>query len=232
MNRADRRRGEARSRANTKMRALVSAGRLAAMARETQAEVDAWQSANMNPDVKCSEGCSACCYLPVYIEIAEAHAIVASFPDEVARALPQLLEQQRRLAEVVSPQDLADLRTVERGPDAMERIGDVYTDLHMPCPFLGDDQRCSIYAARPIPCRTHFAVGDPAGCVDGHARQFLWNTPERLAAPGRLMHRVATATGGTVSIGLLQSTVLRALKGQPHKSLTNTLAGGKRFALR
>lgn len=218
MNRAARRRDAAIERANEKMRTLISTGRLAAFARETQAEVDAWQSANMpERPVSCSEGCAACCYLPIHIEIAEAHNIVRLFPEEIARALPLLIEQEEQLGKAIALQDFRDLPDPDRGEAANQRIASAYTDLRLRCPFLGDDDRCRIYEARPIPCRTHFAFGDPADCVDGHAKQLFWNTPERLGAPVRLMERVAREQDGKVTVGLLQSLVLAAAKRQAQK---------------
>lgn len=212
MNRTQRRVSAARDRANDKLRTLVSTGRLAAMARETQTEVDVWQAAHKPRGVTCSEGCSACCSTPVFMEVAEAFALLERFPAEVERALPKLLLQDELLEASIPAQDFADLPDPDRGDAANRRIASTYTDLNLRCPFLtDDDKRCTIYAARPIPCRTHFAIGDPKDCVDGHAKQFLWNTPERLEGPARLMERVARATGETVTVGLLQSMVITAI---------------------
>ncbi len=104
--------------------------------------------------VSCTKGCSACCKQIVVAEISEAEYILERNPAAVARATPRLLEQARIAAQL--PGDLG----TEEGT---ARAADAYWQMDMPCAFL-EDGLCSIYDDRPIPCRTHFVLSDPALC--------------------------------------------------------------------
>jgi Fe-S-cluster containining protein len=68
-----------------------------------------------------------------------------------------------------------------------------------PCPVLGDDGNCSAYEARPLSCRAHVHVENPAHCEPSSPRFLiaerppLWGHPREcevelaLAAIGRLL---------------------------------------------
>jgi uncharacterized protein len=83
-------------------------------------------------DMQCGSGCADCCHTRLTVTGVEAHAIaelVGEMPAE-ARA------------------ELAAL--------AARPVGDVAGG-GVRCAALGDDDRCRIYAARPIVCRSHGA---------------------------------------------------------------------------
>src|SRR6266481_3286867 len=49
------------------------------------------------------------------------------------------------------------------GPEIHER-GQAYHALQIPCPFL-EDERCSVYADRPIACREYLVTSPPEYCA-------------------------------------------------------------------
>lgn len=103
----------------------------------------------------CREGCSHCCYQFTPTTLAEAAAMVEHLlarPDGDA-ALDRALES----AQVVAS------RLPAPSVHSPERT-DQYSSLGLSCPLLTEDGRCSVYAARPFACRTHFVRSDPELC--------------------------------------------------------------------
>jgi Fe-S-cluster containining protein len=76
--------------------------------------------------IACKKGCSYCCHAEVAISGLEA-ALIAEATGRVVN------------------------KVVERKPVE----GDAWLDANRPCPFLGKDHECAIYAVRPMVCRTH-----------------------------------------------------------------------------
>lgn len=108
--------------------------------------------AEARPDWPCRAGCADCCRaLAVPMEVSDAEWA------RVEDALEALGAEGERL----------------RG-----RL-DAWTDARA-CPLLGDDERCSIYAARPLACRTYgfYVAGDGKGlwCAEISALEGLENT--------------------------------------------------------
>jgi Fe-S-cluster containining protein len=94
-------------------------------------------------------------------------------------------------------------------------LGALYRRLDLPCAFLGADNRCTIYQDRPLACRTHHVVTDPAECSE-------WDIPQgdnryarldrggaRASAPAALI-RAQMAAGMAIEWGALPLVVLAA----------------------
>ena len=201
---------DAQARANAKIRQLVAG---------VHQRVDDWQAEHMEPRVVCADGCSACCEVLVLGELAEAEYIVARHPAEVARAMPKLVEQERLLDQTIDGAELtAALHNAgEQGAKGITHIAAQYRDLKLRCAFLSDDdRRCTIYASRPLACRTHFALDDAEQCAVPHGEGRLWNTPMRAHAPAMLMRAVMDVRAkpwepdGEVFVGLLQTLIRSA----------------------
>lgn len=104
---------------------------------ELTAKVDAFFArveARHGAQMQCATGCADCCRARLSVTGVEAAAIEA-----LVRALPA--DARAALAALVAARD-GDAR----------------------CAALGDDDRCRIYAARPIVCRSH---GAPVRLRDG-----------------------------------------------------------------
>lgn len=90
-------------------------------------------------NVACHKGCSACCHIAVQVTAQEAAVIGREIGVKVATP--------------------ARWSTKSTRDDDAERLYGV------PCPFLKDDA-CSIYASRPLACRTQFNVDtEPSACT-------------------------------------------------------------------
>ena len=98
-----------------------------------------------NPRVACGEGCSSCCETYVSVSIPEAIAIAAHVTThDTGQKRVDVLKRLRELA------------SARRGR-AWDQIKPA------PCAFLVE-RRCSIYEARPIPCRRYHALDSSAAC--------------------------------------------------------------------
>lgn len=96
--------------------------------------------AMMDPFVVCSAGCSHCCRRPTLIYQHEADAIA---------------ERTQCKAQQLQYRPMRDVLDTAK------------TFLGQPCPFLVED-RCSIYASRPLICRLHNSLhDDPEDCRIG-----------------------------------------------------------------
>ncbi|HLT36496.1 MAG TPA: YkgJ family cysteine cluster protein, partial [Enhygromyxa sp.] len=122
-------------------------------------------------DPSCGPRCSACCTdLPPILPIEGLRMIRAlSQRDDGPRRLQRAIEQTRAFQEVLrahtrstAPPDATDPGYRE-AQIAWRRLGH-------PCPVLGDDGNCGAYESRPLSCRAHIHVEDPAHCEPGSPR--------------------------------------------------------------
>ncbi len=101
----------------------------------------------------CTAGCSFCCHQNVRVHFGEAPAIEKFIKEDMSLQTKSLVKQNLiswfEYFDSVTPNDRplndADILKFEK-QITVDRI---------PCAFLIDD-RCSIYKARPLVCRTHF----------------------------------------------------------------------------
>jgi len=179
-------------------------------------EIDAWFEnclASAPPGMlACRRGCSACCRGLFDITLLDALLLregFAQLPSDtqkqvLARCRPRLLELQQRWPELANPYLLNIL------PD------DSWTAMpeadQTPCPLLGDDHLCMVYAFRPMTCRLHglpnidlagedFSAelctlhrGDPHTLPDAALR---WHFRETFTREIRLLRELTLALCGT-----------------------------------
>ena len=115
-------------------------GRLAALQAET--------IAGNGVRVECAEGCSYCCHLRIEIRPHDAFVL--------AHHIEQKLVAERRAAILGRVEDnLRRIETLSREQHVRAGLG---------CALL-DNERCSVYAARPATCRKYHSVS-VAQCRD------------------------------------------------------------------
>ena len=93
----------------------------------------------------CRRGCSHCCHIPVVISATEASLIgtaIGRAPEHPARTI--------QLSRMRSPEEYRD---AESRMLSGRQFGEA-------CPFLAVDHTCSIYAHRPLACRTLLNLDD------------------------------------------------------------------------
>ncbi|MEN8134803.1 MAG: hypothetical protein ABFS18_04615 [Thermodesulfobacteriota bacterium] len=105
----------------------------------------------------CQEGCPACCTQSVTMTTAEGETIKA-FLAEQGRSLPVLPDATDRPQPVATTNDLAACCLAEQELPTEPEMPWVYES----CVFL-QDERCSIYPARPFGCRS---FGSTKCCAD------------------------------------------------------------------
>ncbi len=117
--------------------------------------------------VSCGPGCGACCRQVVPVSEAEARYI-----SDLVEAMPEerrvhVRERFRAAQAALGPALLDRMRDTESLKDleARRQIGLEYFKLGVPCPFL-ENESCSIYEDRPMPCREYLVTSPPACCVD------------------------------------------------------------------
>lgn len=119
--------------------------------------LDAWfaeAQARLGAVIPCRAGCTACCHGPFDISAADAELLregLALLPaaerEEVRVRGELLLTRMRGLAPGWgAPWDVAAC-----GEDEFDRVAEALAG--EPCPLLGDDGRCRVYAHRPLVCR-------------------------------------------------------------------------------
>ncbi|HEX7918479.1 MAG TPA: YkgJ family cysteine cluster protein [Gemmatimonadales bacterium] len=104
--------------------------------------------------VPCRAGCTACCHGPFDISAADAALLregIRQLPlearEEVRVRGELLLTRMQALApEWDAPWDVAAL-----GEERFDQMAEALAEV--PCPLLGDDGACRVYAHRPLVCR-------------------------------------------------------------------------------
>jgi uncharacterized protein len=132
--------------------------RLFAIYEEFERDAAPWKK-----EALCGPGCSCCCthFGSVDVTTLEAlnvHDFVARLPDDERDALRRGIAANR------------ELKLAGRAA---------------PCPFLGGDQTCRIYAIRPFSCRQLYSVrpcGATGPTVHRAARELVQTTIRRLQA--------------------------------------------------
>lgn len=150
----------------------------------------------------CTKGCAHCCNFIIFCEGAEAQYIVDHYPAETARAVPIMRRQQERLQAATTRQDRVD--TLTKGDqEALKRVAAAWADLYEPCGFLDPvTKECTVYEARPHPCRTYFVVTEPALCGIPHGQAGVLDVGgSRVNGHGVLLGELAQARGGVLKMG-------------------------------
>ena len=138
---------------------MVSLQPILAAYRKLLAEIDGWfagcLAAAPPGAIACRAGCSACCRGLFDITLLDAFLLKEAFDrlpadlrqPALAKAETRLAELRRRWPHFTAPYLLNGL------PDA--EWTEMPEEDETPCPLLGDDGRCLVYAARPLTCRLH-----------------------------------------------------------------------------
>ena len=119
--------------------------------------------------VSCKEACAACCHHLIPISAVEAVLLaktIASLPLTQRHAVTKRFEQAVQRMEkggLLEPgaTGRAALRSpaLKDGESSWDATSRRYRELSIPCPLL-EQQRCSVYAQRPLVCR-EYAVTSP-----------------------------------------------------------------------
>jgi Fe-S-cluster containining protein len=129
-----------------------------------RSSVDQATAADRN--VTCRKGCSACCHYLVPLSIPESlwlYEHVQALPSAQRRTVMRAFTAAA--AKLFSGGRLPMLRSEEPQNEQIRCVSGWYRALELTCPLLRQDL-CSIYGQRPLACREHLSLTDPAACSD------------------------------------------------------------------
>ncbi|MCC6965263.1 MAG: YkgJ family cysteine cluster protein [Nitrospira sp.] len=119
----------------------------------------------------CSQGCCECCIgiFPItQLDVLELHRGLRQLPPDNRTAIVTRAREQIAALELAYP-DLRSTPNLDEWEDSrLDAIAERFADL--PCPALATGGRCSIYAFRPITCRTMGVPVESEGMVHGACR--------------------------------------------------------------
>ena len=159
-----------------------------ALYRDLLQQIDGWfaESATRAAGViPCRSGCTACCYGPFDISVADALLVreaVARLPEEdqgeVNRMAGNLAGKMRMLEPGWNQSE--GLRGISE--ESFDRLCDALAA--EPCPLLGRDGSCRIYADRPLICRMMgLGMITPSGRVIENGCPIAADFPSYAALP-------------------------------------------------
>lgn len=142
---------------------------------DTLADAEIKAAVERGEPPSCRAGCNACCRL----YLAPVSPLEALALARLVKAMPgkQRETVRRRFSAAVKRMEQVGLLDPRRPPGAtqlqvptvegktsVEVAGERYRAAGLTCPFL-ENERCSIYADRPVACRQHFVTSDAALCA-------------------------------------------------------------------
>lgn len=154
-------------------------------------------------DPICGPRCSACCTdLPPILPIEALRMLRALRAHDrtdgrrrVQRAVDQTRAFQAMLVERAGSQPGQKL---DPSAPAYRETQIAWRRRGQPCPVLGDDGNCSAYDARPLSCRAHIHVEDPAHCEPSSPRFLIAERPPLWGHPRECKVEIALATLSTM----------------------------------
>jgi len=112
-------------------------------------------------DVPCKQGCDACCYDIAFTSETEMGPAIERIkrmsPHRQAKILAAAADWERRLRGVgIDP----DMEPEDHPPPTVRQT---FYSAHAACPLLDQERhRCMVYEERPIACRGHWLINEPA----------------------------------------------------------------------
>ena len=139
---------------------------------------------------------NACVYGCVIRSLAEH--IVDRYPKEIESSLKRLQHHDH-----ISQQ----LEAAAPGND--DYYSSEWWDRQLPCALLKDNL-CSVYEARPVPCRNYFVASDPARCDTREKQKVAMVLPVNPHTQGQILFNLQPASGHVV--GWFPEMLLHAWK--------------------
>lgn len=128
----------------------------------------------------CKKGCSHCCSYPIWVSEFEIEAIKTWIKENIEDEMKEIIknnlkEWEEKIIETAKHLQIAHKAVcfwvnnkqqgerLKKNEANRSALKDEYSKKQVNCPFLIDNS-CSIYAVRPVTCRTYFAYGNPERC--------------------------------------------------------------------
>ena len=110
-------------------------------------------SSNFPAEVKCRQGCSDCCHALFDVTLVEAMYLNAKFAEldeDIRNAILIEADKADRKAYRFKRQASKDAEEVDQSEILLRTAKE-----RLRCPLLDQDDRCSLYASRPVTCRIY-----------------------------------------------------------------------------
>ena len=118
------------------------------------------------PDcVKCGLECSDCCFALFDLSLVEALYINRKFLENIGDKKAEILEAANGIDRNIHQLKRKAFKAVESGQKSEEQVLLEMAAERSRCPLLNEEDRCALYAFRPITCRLY---GIPTA-IDGRA---------------------------------------------------------------
>lgn len=96
--------------------------------------------------IMCAAGCSHCCHYPATMSVLEG-ILLQRYLTHRGAWVPSLKQKLQAHAD-----------------KTFGLAYEIWLLSDLPCPLLNEQQRCSVYSARPFTCRVTYSTGDPYLC--------------------------------------------------------------------
>ncbi|QPJ62693.1 MAG: YkgJ family cysteine cluster protein [Candidatus Nitronauta litoralis] len=106
------------------------------------------------PPLTCGEGCAHCCYTGVMITKMEWDGMINAARQKGIDLMDVIERSEKSLHRIK--------KAIESGIDPV-KIDWYQMVINQPCPFLDEDESCTIHDDRPLDCRTMVAFRDACG---------------------------------------------------------------------
>jgi Fe-S-cluster containining protein len=146
-------------------------------------------------DPACGPRCSACCTdLPPILPVEGLRMARALHRKPDGRRRMQRAVEQTRAFQAVLVAHTGTQSKLDGTEPSYREAQIAWRRLGHPCPVLGDDGNCSAYESRPLSCRAHTHVEDPAHCEPNSPRFLVAERPPVWGHPRECEVEIALAT--------------------------------------
>lgn len=153
-------------------------------------------------DPACGPRCSACCTdLPPILPIEALRMVRTLRKRNDGQLRMQRAVDQTRAFQTVLLTHTRSRAKLDGSEPSYRQAQLAWRRLGHPCPVLGDDGNCSAYESRPLSCRAHVHVEDPAHCEPRSPRFLIAERPPVWGHPRECEVEIALTKIGAL-IGL------------------------------
>lgn len=165
-------------------------------------------------DPSCGPRCSACCTDAPPVLAVEAVRVARALREQPGgeQRLQRASEQASAFIKLLRERMRIDNQVIDTSDPRYRRAQLAWRHLGYRCPVLGEDGNCSAYDARPLACRVHYHVEDPAYCEPNNPRFLAAERPPVWGHPRE------------AEVELILATISRLLELDPVPNLQLGLA--------
>jgi Fe-S-cluster containining protein len=123
----------------------------------------------------CGKGCTACCYQAILINEIDFRAMMPILDNLSIEKRRQISEKATEQLAVLEQNGITNSSMEMKWWVTDNQSKEKYFSLHLPCPFLGDENECIVYSVRPSICWTYRNYGNKIECEENY------NAPHAIA---------------------------------------------------